>query len=60
MQSIDCGDEAATWLSRYILDEDKGLRLGYNIATSVYRNLDKAYPELSAKFPLIKDKAGVS
>lgn len=30
LYSADCGDEAALWLSRYILEKDSGLRLGYN------------------------------
>lgn len=28
--SIDCGDEAAAWISRYVLEKDSGLRLGYH------------------------------
>ncbi|CAH1159780.1 unnamed protein product [Phaedon cochleariae] len=32
--TIDCGNEAALWLSRYILGKDTGLRLGYHDASS--------------------------
>ncbi|KAF5305927.1 hypothetical protein FQR65_LT07538 [Abscondita terminalis] len=28
--TLDCGDEAAKWVSRYLLKEDHGLRLGYH------------------------------
>ncbi|XP_066254139.1 mitochondrial amidoxime reducing component 2-like [Euwallacea similis] len=31
--AIDCGDEPASWFSRYILQKDSGLRLGYHDAT---------------------------
>nr|CAI5852361.1 unnamed protein product [Callosobruchus analis] len=30
IKGIDCGDEAAIWLSRYLLEKDSGLRLAYN------------------------------
>lgn len=33
VNTIDCGAEAALWLSRYILEKDFGLRLGYNKGT---------------------------
>ena len=29
-EGVDCGDEVARWLSRYILNEDEGLRMLYN------------------------------
>lgn len=29
VSSIDCGDEIAIWLSRYICNEDMGVRLSY-------------------------------
>lgn len=29
IRTMDCGDEAAYWVSKYILGEDRGLRLGY-------------------------------
>ncbi|XP_021919385.1 mitochondrial amidoxime-reducing component 1-like isoform X2 [Zootermopsis nevadensis] len=29
VKTLDCGEEAATWFSRFILGKDKGARLGY-------------------------------
>ncbi|PNF37256.1 Mitochondrial amidoxime-reducing component 1 [Cryptotermes secundus] len=29
VQTLDCGEEAATWFSKYILGKDTGARLGY-------------------------------
>ena len=29
-EGVDCGDEVARWLSRYLLNEDEGLRMLYN------------------------------
>lgn len=40
--AIDCGDEAALWLSRYILEKDSGLRLGYHDA-SRRRDISKTH-----------------
>lgn len=40
--SIDCGDEAALWFSRYILEKDNGLRLGYHDA-SQRRDITKTH-----------------
>lgn len=45
MNAIDCGDEAALWFSRYLLEQDTGLRLGYNDA-SRRRDITKAYSNL--------------
>ncbi|XP_018579990.1 mitochondrial amidoxime-reducing component 1-like [Anoplophora glabripennis] len=39
---IDCGDEAASWFSRYILGKDSGLRLGYHDG-SYRRDIRKAH-----------------
>lgn len=43
--AIDCGDEAARWFSRYILEKDSGLRLGYNDA-SRRRDISKTHKNL--------------
>ncbi|CAG9765498.1 unnamed protein product [Ceutorhynchus assimilis] len=43
--AIDCGDEAASWFSRYILGKDSGLRLGFHDA-SRRRDLSKTYKNL--------------
>ncbi|KAJ8961038.1 hypothetical protein NQ317_010388 [Molorchus minor] len=40
--TIDCGNEAASWFSRYILGMDTGLRLGYHDA-SRRRDLKKTH-----------------
>ncbi|CAH1957265.1 unnamed protein product [Acanthoscelides obtectus] len=45
VNGIDCGDEAALWLSRYILEKDSGLRLAYNDC-SKRRELDKYQSKL--------------
>lgn len=48
--ALDCGEEIARWLSRFIFQEDTGLRL-------VYYPLDRARREVrrkSAAFPLLK------
>jgi hypothetical protein len=31
VQTLDCGEEAATWFSKYILGKDTGARLGYYV-----------------------------
>ncbi|KAG5890165.1 hypothetical protein JTB14_005185 [Gonioctena quinquepunctata] len=43
--SIDCGNEAALWLSRYILEKDSGLRLGYHDG-SCGRDITKSHKKL--------------
>ncbi|KAJ8933172.1 hypothetical protein NQ318_011913 [Aromia moschata] len=43
--TIDCGDEAASWFSRYILGMDSGLRLGYHDA-SRRRDITKTHKTL--------------
>ncbi|XP_050300005.1 mitochondrial amidoxime-reducing component 1-like isoform X2 [Anthonomus grandis grandis] len=40
--AIDCGDEAASWFSRYILEKDSGLRLGFHDA-SRRRDISKTH-----------------
>ncbi|XP_076252650.1 mitochondrial amidoxime reducing component 2-like isoform X2 [Rhynchophorus ferrugineus] len=40
--AIDCGDEAASWFSRYILEKDVGLRLGFHDA-STRRDITKTH-----------------
>jgi hypothetical protein len=31
VQTLDCGEEAATWFSKYILGKGTGARLGYYV-----------------------------
>lgn len=45
IQTIDCGDEAASWFSRYILGKDTGLRLGYH-DSSRRRDIKKTHKTL--------------
>ncbi|XP_030745521.1 mitochondrial amidoxime reducing component 2-like [Sitophilus oryzae] len=51
--AIDCGDEAASWFSRYILEKDNGLRLGFHDAsrgrdiTKTHKNILDYYINLS-------------
>ncbi|EFA02140.1 mitochondrial amidoxime reducing component 2 [Tribolium castaneum] len=45
IEAIDCGDEAAGWFSRYIIERDFGLRLGYNDA-SHRRDITKTHHKL--------------
>ncbi|PSN39534.1 hypothetical protein C0J52_12382 [Blattella germanica] len=63
ISALDCGDEIASWLSKYILDSDTGCRLGYYVPDAMplravaekykplmnYREIDTgAYPDLSS------------
>ncbi|XP_030745524.1 mitochondrial amidoxime reducing component 2-like isoform X2 [Sitophilus oryzae] len=38
----DCGDAVATWLSKFLLEKDQGMRLGYGDG-STFRNLLQAH-----------------
>lgn len=59
MPTVDCGDEAATWFSRYILDQPNGLRLGY-LPNNPKRDLKNSYPDLINKFPYLDNNSGVN
>ncbi|XP_063236309.1 mitochondrial amidoxime-reducing component 1-like isoform X2 [Bacillus rossius redtenbacheri] len=37
VSAVDCGDEAAAWVSRYALKKDSGLRLGHHLAPHLAR-----------------------
>lgn len=48
---VDCGDEVAAWLSRCVLNQESGLRLGFhdeNLKRRIMndRNINKYYPQL--------------
>jgi uncharacterized protein YcbX len=45
IQGIDCGDEAASWFSRYIIERDTGLRLAYNDANQ-RRDITKTHQKI--------------
>lgn len=56
VSACDCGEEVARWLSRYLLQEDTGLRL-------VYYPLDRSTRDVRTKnkaFPLIESSDSVS
>lgn len=57
--SIDCGEEAATWISRYMLEKDFGLRLGYNDG-SHRRDITKTYMPFLRLYPNLSNEAVVS
>jgi hypothetical protein len=39
LETVDCGDTAAQWLSKYLLNQDCGLRLGYHLVETNQRKL---------------------
>jgi hypothetical protein len=39
VETVDCGDTAANWLSKYLLDKDCGVRLGYYLADVMPRRV---------------------
>lgn len=55
----DCGDEAAIWFSRYILDEPTGLRLGYHFG-EVRRDITTTHREDIKRFMNLNNKATVN
>lgn len=54
--AIDCGEEAAAWISRYILEKDFGLRLGYNDGTH-RRDITNTHVPLLRLYPNLSNKA---
>lgn len=56
VQGIDCGDEAAAWFSRYILEMDSGLRLAYNDA-SKRRDITKTHKFLLDYYKNLSNEA---
>jgi len=53
----DCGDEAAKWLSNFLLEKDEGLRLAYGDGNQ-YRNLLKYHPKFAQAYPLLDNELG--
>jgi hypothetical protein len=35
VETVDCGDTAAQWLSKYMLNQDCGVRLGYHLTDTI-------------------------
>lgn len=57
--SLDCGDEAASWFSKYILKKDSGMRLGYH--GGVYkRNLEKTCKKVLKFYKNLSNDSGVN
>ncbi|XP_060530860.1 mitochondrial amidoxime-reducing component 1-like [Cylas formicarius] len=56
VETTDCGDDVARWLSRFLLQEECGLRLGYNDG-SLARNLELNWSDLIQHDTLLSSKA---
>ncbi|XP_025836734.1 mitochondrial amidoxime reducing component 2-like isoform X2 [Agrilus planipennis] len=56
VMTIDCGDEAATWVSRYILDTETGLRLGFHDG-SERRSFEQDLPEYVEVYKNLKNES---
>jgi hypothetical protein len=54
VETVDCGDTAANWLSKYVLDQDSGVRLGYYLADVMPRRV--ADEKLKQCFKTFKNK----
>jgi hypothetical protein len=39
VETVDCGDPAAKWLSKYMLNQDCGVRLGYHLVDIIPRRV---------------------
>ena len=39
VETVDCGDTAAQWLSKYLLNQDCGMRLGCHLDDTFQRRL---------------------
>ncbi|VEN40221.1 unnamed protein product [Callosobruchus maculatus] len=57
VNGIDCGDEAALWLSRYLLEKDSGLRLAYNDC-SKRRDMTKSQSKLMQYYKYLTNFSG--
>ncbi|XP_060532443.1 mitochondrial amidoxime reducing component 2-like isoform X2 [Cylas formicarius] len=55
--TVDCGQEVATWLSKFLLNEDFGLRLGYNDG-SLKRDIEKYYKAFTRYYADFTNQAG--
>ncbi|KAF5303589.1 hypothetical protein FQR65_LT08190 [Abscondita terminalis] len=55
--SIDCGNNAAEWISKYLLGESSGMRIGYHDAQH-RRNIEKYYSTYKKMFPSFGNFAG--
>ncbi|CAG2059758.1 unnamed protein product [Timema podura] len=53
VKTFDCGEEVASWMSRYILEKESGVRLGYHLEHVTQRN---AYKPPWSAFRVFYDK----
>ena len=53
--AVDCGDEVATWLSKYIFKQDSGARLAYYPSQITSRSV-----KTKSVHPMMKEKDGVT
>ncbi|GJQ83431.1 hypothetical protein Trydic_g14211 [Trypoxylus dichotomus] len=59
VKALDCGDEIAAWLSRYILDKPSGMRLGYH-KPHFNRDIKRQFPHLFDGYGKLRiDSAGL-
>ncbi|KAF5305929.1 hypothetical protein FQR65_LT07540 [Abscondita terminalis] len=54
--SIDCGDEAAEWISKYLSNITSGYRIGYNDG-SRRRNIDPTHKNYQKVYPHLRNAA---
>lgn len=59
IKGLDCGNEAATWLSRYMLGAENGVRLCYFDARNP-RDISKAFVKYFPLYPNLNNEATVS
>ncbi|KAI4455407.1 molybdopterin cofactor sulfurase mosc [Holotrichia oblita] len=59
VETLDCGDDAAVWLSRFLLGEQSGIRLGY-YREQFRRNIELQYPKYFRDYVNIRlESAGI-
>lgn len=58
LYALDCGEEAARWLSKHLMDKDEGVRLGYYDGV-FQRNIEKAHKAYLKFYKNFKNDAAV-
>lgn len=59
LEALDCGDDAAEWLSRFLLQKDNGLRLGYH-GGFFKRDIEKVHSKTLKFYKNFKNDAAVT
>lgn len=59
IDGIDCGDEAAAWFSRVLLDKGCGLRLAHHDA-QFKRDIEHVHQKVLPAFPKLTNESAVS